>query len=195
MTYFAKYRTPAIGFDTIAGRNEGLHRIVLAAGQLGASEGGPLHLHHGEEILHILSGEVEVTVGSEIRRCLAGDVVIIPTDTPHRFTTITQTTMEVVAELDAGQIFPVPDADGTTRLVEVYRADMPWSRQPPPGFDWTSDEEMNEILDRAGSSDGSSGSRSLQDVGRGGSRNVRAGRSPRGSWPLVHAYCDHHCRS
>jgi uncharacterized cupin superfamily protein len=128
---------------------------VLAAGRLGASEGGPLHLHHGEEILHILSGEVEVTVGSEIRRCLAGDVVIIPTDIPHRFTTITETEMEVVAELDAGQIFPVQDADGTTRLVEVYRSDMPWSRQPPPGFDWTSDEEMNEILRQASSSDSS----------------------------------------
>src|SRR6185437_10539143 len=36
VTYFAKYRAPAIGFDTIAGRNEGLRRIVLAAGQLGA---------------------------------------------------------------------------------------------------------------------------------------------------------------
>jgi mannose-6-phosphate isomerase-like protein (cupin superfamily) len=152
VTYFARYQTPAIGFDTIAGRDNGLRRIVLAAGQLGASEGSPLHLHHGEEIRHILSGEVEVTVGSEIRRCLAGDVIIIPTDTPHRFTTITQTTMEVVAELDAGQIFPIPDANGTTRLVEVYRSDMPWSRQPPPGFDWTSDEEMNEILRRAGSS-------------------------------------------
>jgi mannose-6-phosphate isomerase-like protein (cupin superfamily) len=153
VTYFARYRAPAIGFDTIAGRNDGLRRIVLAAGRLGASEGGPPHLHHGEEILHILSGEVEVTVGSEIRRCRAGDVVIIPTDTPHRFMTITETEMEVVAELDAGQIFPVQDADGTTRLVEVYRSDMPWSRQPPPGFDWTSDEEMNETLRRASSSD------------------------------------------
>ena len=63
--------------------------------------------------------------------------------------------MEVVVELDAGQIFPVQDADGTTRLVEVYRSDMPWSRQQPPGFDWTSDEEMNEVLRRASSSDSS----------------------------------------
>jgi hypothetical protein len=38
VTYFARYRTPAIGFDTIAGRNDGLRRIVLAAGRLGASE-------------------------------------------------------------------------------------------------------------------------------------------------------------
>jgi hypothetical protein len=51
VTYFARYQTPAIGFDTIAGRNDGLRRIVLAAGRLGSSEGGPLHLHHGEEIL------------------------------------------------------------------------------------------------------------------------------------------------
>ena len=57
--------------------------------------------------------------------------------------------MEVLAELDAGQVFPLSDADGTTRLVEVYRADLPWSRRPPPGFDWTSDEEMTEVLRRA----------------------------------------------
>jgi cardiolipin synthase len=49
----------------------------------------------------------------------------------------------------------VLDADGPTRLVEVYRSNMPWSRQPPPGFDWTSDEEMNEILRQASSSDSS----------------------------------------
>jgi uncharacterized cupin superfamily protein len=108
-----------------------------------------VHLHHGEEILRILSGEVDVTVGSERRRCSAGDVVIIPTDTPHGFTTFTETTMEVVAELDAGQIFPVESEDGTTRLVEVYRSDLPWSRQPPSGYDWTSDSDMADILDRA----------------------------------------------
>jgi quercetin dioxygenase-like cupin family protein len=105
MTYFRRYEAPASGFRSVAGRDEGLRRIVLAAGQLGAGEGGPLHLHHGEEILHILSGEVDVTVGSDTRRCSAGDIVIIPTDTTHGFTTITETTMEVVAELDAGQVF------------------------------------------------------------------------------------------
>jgi mannose-6-phosphate isomerase-like protein (cupin superfamily) len=133
----------------VAGRDDGLHRIVLAAGRLGAAERGPIHLHHGEEILRILSGEVDVTVGHETRRCGAGDVVIVPTDTPHGFTTITETAMEVVAELDAGQVFPVSAGDGTTRLVEVYRSDMPWSRQPPQGFQWTSDAEMADILSRA----------------------------------------------
>lgn len=150
VTYFARDQAPPVGFRTVAGRDEGLRRIVLAAGQLGVGEGGPLHLHHGEEILHIRSGEVQVTVGSETRRCSAGDVVIIPMDTAHGFTTITETMMEVVAELDAGQIYPVSDAAGTMRLVEVYRADLPWSRRPPTGFDWTSDEELAEIQRKAG---------------------------------------------
>ncbi len=91
-------------------------------------------------------------VGHQTRRCGAGDVVIVPTDTPHGFTTITETTMEVVAELDAGQVFPVRAEDGTTGLVEVYRSDMPWSRQPPPGFDWTSDTDVADILIRASDS-------------------------------------------
>jgi mannose-6-phosphate isomerase-like protein (cupin superfamily) len=152
VTYFARYKEPESGFATVAGRDDGLRRIVLAAGQLTAGEGGPIHLHHGEEVLRILSGEVDVTVGHETRRCGAGDVVIVPTDTPHGFTTITETTMEVVAELDAGQVFPVRAEDGTTRLVEVYRSDMPWSRQPPPGFDWTSDTDTADILIRASDS-------------------------------------------
>ncbi len=148
MTYFTKYREPDAGFATIAGRDTGLRRIVLAAGRLGAGQGGPIHLHHGEEILRILTGEVEVTVGNEQCRCRAGDVVIIPTDTTHGFTTLTDTTMEVVAELDAGQVFPVPAEDGGTRLTEVYRKNLPWSRQPPQGFDWTSDSEMDYLLRR-----------------------------------------------
>jgi quercetin dioxygenase-like cupin family protein len=149
MTYFEHYDEPESGFVTVAGRRNGLQRIVIAAGRLGAGEGGPAHLHHGEEILRILDGEVDVTVGEQTRRCGPGDVVIIPTDVLHGFTTLTETSMEVVAELDAGQVFPVRADDGTSRLVEVYRPDMPWSREPPAGFSWTSDPDMADILSHA----------------------------------------------
>jgi mannose-6-phosphate isomerase-like protein (cupin superfamily) len=149
VTYFSSYDEPADGFVVAAGREHGLHRLVLAAGRLGPGQGGPLHLHHGEEILRILSGEAVVQVGDEQRVCGPGDVVIIPADVVHGFRTTTDVAMEVVAELDAGQVFPVTGADGTTELVEVYRADMPWSRPPPTGFAWTPDERMAEIVDRA----------------------------------------------
>jgi mannose-6-phosphate isomerase-like protein (cupin superfamily) len=149
MTYFSSYTEPAQGFTVAAGREHGLRRLVLAAGRLGPGQGGPLHLHHGEEILRILSGSAVVQVGDEQRRCGPGDVVIIPADVVHGFVTETEVAMEVVAELDAGQVVPVTDDRGEQVLVEVYRSDMPWSRQPPPGFDWTTDERMAEIVDRA----------------------------------------------
>ena len=148
MTYFSRYEAPGEGFSVAAGREHGLQRLVLAAGRLGAGQGGPLHLHHGEEILRVLSGEAVVQVGDEQRRCGPGDVVVIPADVVHGFRTLGEVEMEVVAELDAGQVFPVVAADGGTELVEVYRADMPWSRRPPAGYDWTSDERMAEILVR-----------------------------------------------
>lgn len=74
-----------------------------------------------------------VQVGDEQRRCGQGDVVIIPADGVHGFLTTTEVAMEVVAELDAGQVFPVTDDDGEQILVEVYRPDMPWSRRPASG--------------------------------------------------------------
>lgn len=145
MTFFGRDDPGTRRFRVLAGREHGLHRLVVASGTLGPGEGGPLHLHHGEEVLRIVSGEAVVTVGDETRRCGPGDVVIIPTDVRHGFVTLSEVTMDVVAETDAGQIIPVHDPDGTTRLVEVYRSDLPWGRTPPEGFGWTSDEDMAAI--------------------------------------------------
>jgi len=149
VTFFSSYDEPADGFAVVAGRGHGLTRLVLAAGRVGPHQGGPLHLHHGEEILRILSGEALVQVGDQQRQCGPGDVVIIPADVVHGFLTQSSVQMEVVAELDAGQIFPVTADSGRTELVEVYRADLPWGRPPPAGFAWTSDERMAEITARA----------------------------------------------
>ncbi|HSU34783.1 MAG TPA: cupin domain-containing protein [Propionibacteriaceae bacterium] len=149
MTFFSAYDEPAQGFAVVAGREHGLSRLVLAAGRVGPDQGGPLHLHHGEEILRILSGEAMVRVGDQQRQCGPGDVVIIPADVLHGFLTQSEVQMEVVAELDAGQIFPVTDERGHTELVEVYRADLPWGRPPPAGYAWTTDERMAEVTARA----------------------------------------------
>ena len=41
MTYFSAYEEPPEGFAVVAGREHGLSRLVLAAGRLGAGQGGP----------------------------------------------------------------------------------------------------------------------------------------------------------
>jgi quercetin dioxygenase-like cupin family protein len=146
MSFFTRFEEPVDGFEVVAGREHGLSGFLLAAGRLSAGQGGPPHLHHGDELLRVLCGELNVTVGDVTRRCTAGDVVVIPADTLHGFETISEVQLEVVSMLDAGQIFPTIDSSGSTVLTEVYRRDMPWSRRPPAGFDWTTDEQMAEVL-------------------------------------------------
>jgi Cupin domain len=99
------------------------------------------------EILRVLDGEMLIRVGDERRTCRAGDVAIVPPNTLHGFRALSDAMLEVVAEYDIGTLFPVRIGNGEPRLVEVFRPDMPWGRQPPDGR-WTSDAEMRSILDR-----------------------------------------------
>lgn len=49
--------------------------------------GIPLHLHHREdETFHVLEGQVQFQVGTEIIQAIAGTTVFLPRDTPHAFT-------------------------------------------------------------------------------------------------------------
>jgi mannose-6-phosphate isomerase-like protein (cupin superfamily) len=48
--------------------------------------GGPrLHSHPYEEVLIVQEGEGLFVAGEEERRAGAGDIVVVPPDTPHRF--------------------------------------------------------------------------------------------------------------
>jgi hypothetical protein len=148
MTYFKSFEVPAAaGFQVVAGRPDGLQRLMVVSGRLPADGGrGPVHAHLGDEVLRIVSGEVVVRVGAERRRCRAGDVAVVPARVLHGFQVVKDTVMEVVAEYDIGTLFPVRQPDGSRRLVEVYRADLPWCAPPPQPGRYTSDEELAEII-------------------------------------------------
>ena len=47
--------------------------------------GPSLHRHRYEEVFAVQKGEVTFTVGDEERVAQAGDVVVVPPDTPHAF--------------------------------------------------------------------------------------------------------------
>jgi mannose-6-phosphate isomerase-like protein (cupin superfamily) len=49
--------------------------------------GGPgMHKHPYEEIFILQEGEATFTAGDEERRATAGEIVIVPAETPHTFT-------------------------------------------------------------------------------------------------------------
>ena len=121
------------GFRVVAGRPNGLHRVMLVVGHLPAGEYGRVHLHRGEEILRVISGELLIRVGDQRKVCSPGDVAIVPPDTLHGYRAHVDTTLEVIAEYEIVTLFPVPDGRGGRRLVEVFRQDMPWGRRPDDG--------------------------------------------------------------
>jgi hypothetical protein len=71
---------------------------------------------------------------------------VVPPNVLHGFQVLQYTLMEVVAEYDIGTLFPVRQPDGSRRLVEVYRADLPWSAPPPRPGQYTTDQELAEII-------------------------------------------------
>jgi quercetin dioxygenase-like cupin family protein len=145
MTYFTTFQVPDAGFRLIAGRPHGLQRLLVASGRVPAGEPGRMHLHAGDEVLRILSGELVIRVGDERRTCRQGDLAIIPPNTLHGFRVVEDTVMEVVAEHDIGTFYPVRQADGTRRLVEVYTA-SPWNAPPPRPGEYTTEAEIQQLF-------------------------------------------------
>ena len=48
-------------------------------------QGPPLHTHPYVEVIFMLEGEASVTVGDQTRKVKAGDIAVVPANTPHRF--------------------------------------------------------------------------------------------------------------
>jgi uncharacterized RmlC-like cupin family protein len=148
MSSFTTYGPPADrGFRVVAGEPTGLSRLLLAVGRLPAADVGPVHLHFGEEVLHVLEGRLLVRIGARRQECGPGDVVVVGAGEWHGFQVIEETVLEVVAEQRIGTVYPVRTAGPEWELVEVHRRDMPWGRPPEGGADWTDDAEMRRILD------------------------------------------------
>jgi quercetin dioxygenase-like cupin family protein len=148
---FADFAPPPpgeAGFHVLAGRPQGLRRLMVVGGRLLGGDVGPMHVHQGDEVLRVLSGEILIHCGDQRRSCREGDLVVVAPGVAHGFRVVTETVLEVVAEYEIGTLYPVISDGGAVELVEAYRADMPWGRPPGHGQDWTSDEEMRSILDR-----------------------------------------------
>jgi len=136
------------GFRIVAGTPTGLSRLLLAVGRLPAEDRSPImHLHHGEEVLHVVSGRLLVRIGRQRRECGPGDVLAVPAGEWHGFQVLDETVLEVLAEQRIGTVYQVRTPDGGVELVETYRKDTPWGRPPPEGVDWTSDAEVRRIFD------------------------------------------------
>jgi len=82
-----------------------------------------VHVHEGEEVLRVVSGQVLIRCGDEEQMCTAGQLVVVPPGVLHGFRVVEEIVLEVVAECDIGTFYPVRS-------------------------DWTTDQQVQQILDR-----------------------------------------------
>ena len=68
---------------TIRGHYAHLERLTLGEIELAADTIVPLHQHPHEQMTLVLSGRFEFTVGHETTVLAAGQIALIPGDTPH----------------------------------------------------------------------------------------------------------------
>ena len=59
--------------------------------------GPSLHRHRYEEVFVLREGEVTFTLGDEERVARAGDIVVVPPDTPHGFVNTGEVPLAMVA--------------------------------------------------------------------------------------------------
>lgn len=104
---------PYVDFTWVRGE-----QIVFAREIMGPGGGGPLHRHQRhEELIFVTEGEVEVTVGEEVRTLGPGEVAILPRGIYHGVSTPNGATFYITFSGTEGNL-PMNDyerKDGKTR--------------------------------------------------------------------------------
>ena len=59
-------------------------------------KGPPLHTHPYVEVIFMIEGAAKVTIGGETREVKAGDIAVVPANTPHRFVNSGDTTLRQI---------------------------------------------------------------------------------------------------
>lgn len=85
----------------------------------------PLHVHErGDEGFAVLTGLLDVTIGSEVRRLAAGEFILVEAGMPHTFATVDDTPTSVLVAM-------TPDVDALVRelhQVSENEQSLVWAR-------------------------------------------------------------------
>lgn len=75
----------------------GIGTISLMLGEVAPGDGPRLHRHDYEEVFIVTEGRGQFDIGDASVQAEVGDVVIVPTGVPHRFTNVGDVLLRVTA--------------------------------------------------------------------------------------------------
>jgi hypothetical protein len=94
---------------------------MIAGGRLPAGEAGPMHVHQGDEVPRVRSGQILIRCRDQRRTWREGAPVVVAPGVAHGFQAVTETVPGVVAEADTGTLYPGVSDGGEAELAEPYR--------------------------------------------------------------------------
>lgn len=97
-------RAPHTGTATFEGYLHGGVALSFFWVELAPGDGPRLHRHPCEEVLIILEGRGAFVLGSETLEVVAGQIVIVPPDMPHKFTNTGEGPLRQIDILPSEQI-------------------------------------------------------------------------------------------
>jgi quercetin dioxygenase-like cupin family protein len=103
--------TPNAVMTTLASPTQGptdqlsVWRVEMRSGQR-----GPRHVFDSEQVWHVLAGELDVTIGDQTARLMAGDAAVLPAKTERQISAVTATQVIVCGRGDAVACVPGEDA-------------------------------------------------------------------------------------
>jgi quercetin dioxygenase-like cupin family protein len=101
----------------------------------------PLHVHHREEeTFHLLEGSLTFHIGDSVVQAEPGDIVVGPSDVPHRF----------VAGPDGARVLFLLTPAGLEGLIREQSAPATARTLPPPGTPPPNIEQAREVALRYG---------------------------------------------
>jgi quercetin dioxygenase-like cupin family protein len=130
-------------------KSDGATHIWMIHVGLSTALSAGVHRHDGDEIWRVTRGKLRMTINGVQTECAAGQLVVLPPNTPHGFVVLEEGDAEVIGELEMGEWVTVIDPDGSSREVEAHVEGIPWHRPPPEGRPWMGMEEFFALVSGA----------------------------------------------
>lgn len=112
-----RFALPGLEHRTIAGQAQGVKSMEVWLQTMAPGAATPVHRHACEEVILVLSGSGELTVGGETRAFGADTTLIVPPDAVHQIVNPGREPLVLVAALgtapvrvctEGGEPLPVP---------------------------------------------------------------------------------------